>query len=167
MAPFIQKPRQKSAVRQLKDPFPDIGAFAAVIRSLILANPFGCTSYRSARKNHPPVEKLREMYTAKFVYRDADGTWIGKTFETYHTVEGYQYGIHAVLSNMANAAAHGGRPEHVPAGDLFSVTLKCHDPGGELYFLSFARDHVTLSGYTSEEILAKVNAWAKGVPELR
>jgi len=25
------------------------------------------------------------------------------------------------------------------------VTLKCHDPGGELFFINLARDRVTLS----------------------
>jgi hypothetical protein len=167
MAPFTQKTGPKSAVKYLKKPFPDVMAFDAVVRSLILKNPLGCTPYRSARKNHPPVEKVREMYTAKFVYRDEKGNWIGRSIETYTTVDGYQYGIHAVLSNMANAAAHGGRPVHVPDSDLFSVTLKCHDPDGELYYLSIARDRVTLSSYTDDGIRARVEAWAKGVPELR
>jgi hypothetical protein len=167
MAPFTQKTGPKSAVKQLKNPFPDIASFDAVVRSLIRKNPLGCTAYRTERKNHPPMEKVREMYTAKFEYRDEKGNWIGRSIETYHTVDGYQYGIHAALSNMANAAAHGGRPVHVPGADLFSVTLKCHDPDGELYFLSIARDRVTLSSYTDDGIRDRVETWAKGVPELR
>ncbi|MEN6611770.1 MAG: hypothetical protein ABFC24_13090 [Methanoregulaceae archaeon] len=167
MATFTQKPGPKSAVRSLKTPFPDIAAFDAVIRSFILKNPLGCTAYRTERKTHRPVEKVREMYTAKFEYRDEKGIWIGRGIETYTSVDGYQYGIHAVLSNMANAAAHGGRPLHVPESDLYSVTLKCHDPNGELYYLSFARNRVTLSSYMDEGIRARVEAWAKEVPELR
>ena len=27
--------------------------------------------------NHPPVEKVREMYTAKFVYKDSKGKRVG------------------------------------------------------------------------------------------
>jgi hypothetical protein len=82
----------------------------------------------------------------------------------YNSIDGYQYGIAAVISNMANTAAHGGRAKHVPGTDMFSVILKCHDPNGELYFLSIARDRVTLSSYVDEEIRARVEAWADGVP---
>ena len=167
MAAFTRKPGPKSAVRQLKNPFPDISAFDTVIREFIRKNPLGCTSYRTERKNHPPVEKVREMYTAKFVYHDDKGTWTGRGIETYNTVDGYQYGVHAVLSNMANASAHGGRPVHTPESDLFSVTLKCHDPKGDLYYVSFARNRVTISSYLDESVVAKAQNWADGVPELR
>ncbi|PKG31321.1 hypothetical protein [Methanoregula sp.] len=167
MAPFIQKTGPKSAVRNLKNPFPDIEAFDSVVRSLIFQNPLGCMSFRSQRKSHPPVERVRAMYTAKFVYRNAKGKRIGGSIETYNSVDGYQYGIHAVLANMANAAAHGGRAIHVPEDDLFAVTLKCHDPDSGLYFLSLARDRVTLSSFADESILARVEAWADGVPGLK
>jgi hypothetical protein len=73
MAIFNQKTGTKSAVRYLKNPFPDITAFDAIVQSLIQKNPLGSTSYMSAKKNHPPVMKVREMYTAKFVYKNANG----------------------------------------------------------------------------------------------
>jgi hypothetical protein len=131
---------------------------------LVLKNPLGCTSYRSAKKHHPPVEKVREMYTAKFVYENAKGKRIGTGQDMHDSIDGYQYGIAAVISNMANIAAHGGKAKHVPGADLSSVTLKCHDPDGELFFLSIARDRVTLSSYSDEGIRARVEAWADGVP---
>ena len=167
MAQFKLKPGTQSAVRYLDKPFPDIAAFDAVVRSLVLSNPLGCTSYWKGRRNHPPVTKVREMYTAKFVYRDAEGRRIGAGTETYHTVDGYQYGIAAVLSNMANAAAHCGRAQHIPENDLFSVLLKCHDPGGEFFFLHLARNRVTVASYTDEGIRKRVGAWADSVPALR
>jgi hypothetical protein len=150
----------------MKKQFPDIMAFDAVIQSLILKNPLGCTSYRSAKRHHPPVEKVREMYTAKFVYHDAKGKRVGSGSEVYNSVEGYQYGIAAVISNMANIASHGGKIKHLPDADLFAVTLKCHDPNDELYFLSFSRDRVTLSSYSDEGIRKRVEKWADGVPAL-
>jgi hypothetical protein len=70
MTLFRHKPGSKSAFRHLKVPFPDVTAFDAVVRSLVMKNPLDCTSYMSGKKNHPPVEKVREMYTAKFVYED-------------------------------------------------------------------------------------------------
>lgn len=166
MTHFRQKPGTKSAFRHLKEPFPDLTAFNAVVKSLIIKNPFVCTSYMRGKKNHRPVEKVREMYTAKFVYMDAKGKRIGYGSEVYNSVEGYENGIAAVISNMANIAAHSGKVRHLPDKDLFSVTLRCHDPNDELYFLSIARNRVTLSSYSDERIRKRVEEWADGVPGL-
>jgi hypothetical protein len=166
MAVFKEKTGNKSAVLYPKTPFPDIGAFSALVRDIILKNPFGCTSYMTGRKNHPPVEKIREMYTAKFVYLDKDRVQVGSGSEIYHTLDGYEDGIAAVVSNTANALAHGGKAKHTPDADLFSVTLQCHDPDGTFWFLSIARDRVTISAYTNDEVKNRVGAWAKTVPAL-
>jgi hypothetical protein len=166
MTQFRQRAGTKSAVRRLKKPLPDIIAFDAVVRSLIMKNPLGCTSYRSVKKHHPPVEKVREMYTAKFVYETAGGKRIGSSSEIYNSVEGYQTGIAAVVSNMANIASHRGKVRHLPDADLFSVTLKCHDPDGELFFLSLARNRMTLSSYTDDRIRKRVGAWVDSVQAL-
>jgi hypothetical protein len=163
---FHQRPGTKSAVHRLKKPFPDVTAFDAVIQTLVLKNPLGCTSYLSVKKHHPPVEKVREMYTAKFIYLDAKGKRIGRTSEVYDSVEGYETGIAAVISNMANIASHRGKVRRIPKADLFSVTLKCHDPDGELYFLSLARNRVTLSSYSDDTIRKRVEIWTDAVPEL-
>jgi hypothetical protein len=164
MTQFRQRAGTKSAVRQLKKPIPDIIAFNAVVRSLVMKNPLGCTSYRSVKKHHPPVEKVREMYTAKFVYETAGGKRSGSSSEIYNSVEGYQTGIAAVISNMANIASHRGKVKHLPDADLFSVTLKCHDPDGELFFLSLARNRVTLSSYNDDRIRKRVERWMDTVP---
>jgi len=166
MAHFNQKPGTKSAFRDLKQPLLDATMFDAVVRSLIMNNPLGCTSYRTRKKVHPPVEKVREMYTAKFVYEDPDGKRIGTGQEMYGSLEGYRFGIAAVISNMANIAAHRGKVRHVPDTDLYSVILKCHDGGGELYFLIIARNRVTVSSYTDDRIRRLVEQWSDGVPAL-
>ncbi|GAB6286377.1 MAG: hypothetical protein STSR0009_25780 [Methanoregula sp.] len=166
MSYFKRKPGTKSAVRLLKNPFPDIAAFNAVVQSIVLKNPLGCTSYQSDRKNHPPVWITREQYTAKFAYLNTSGKRIGTGLDMYDSVEGYENGIAAVISNMANIAAHRGKVRHCADADLFSVTLKCHDSNGELYFLSIARNRVTLSSYSDEGIRSRVERWAEGVPAL-
>jgi hypothetical protein len=166
MAHFMQNTGRRSAVHILKTPFPDVMAFNAVVRSLVFTNPLGCTSYWKAKKNHPPVQKVREMYTAKFVYENASGKRIGTGLDMYNSLEGYQYGIAAVITNIANTSAHGGKVRHTPELDLFSVTLKCHDPDGELFFITISRDRVTLSSYEDDTILARVGIWTKGVPAL-
>ena len=166
MAHFNQRPGTKSAFPTLKKPIPDAAAFDAIVRSLVLNNPLGCTSYRTRRNVHKPVEKVRERYTAKFVYEDQDKKQTGNGQETYNSFEGYQYGISAVITNMANIAAHSGKVRHIPDADLFSVILKCHDPDGEMYFLSLARDRITVSSYTNDEIRRRVERWTYSAPVL-
>ena len=166
MKQFRQRAGTKSAVSRLKNPFPDILAFDGIVRSLILNNPLGCKSYQTVKRNHPPVEVVREMYTAKFVYLNAAGKQIGHGLDMYDSVEGYETGIAAVISNMANIASHRGKVKHIPAADHFSVLLKCHDPDGEFYFLSIARDRVTLSSYNDDGIRKRVEKWTDGVPAL-
>lgn len=166
MAQFNQKAGTRSATRHLKTPFLDIMAFNDVIMSLILKNPLGCTPFRTAKKNCLPIEKVREMYTAKFVYLSMGGRQIGNAHEMYNSIEGYQNGIAAVISNMANIAAHGGKVRHLPGADLYSVILKCHDPNDELYFISIARNRITLSSYKDDEIRKRVEMWADTVPAL-
>jgi hypothetical protein len=106
------------------------------------------------------------MYTAKFVYLDTKGKQVGHGLDMFDSVEGYQTGIAAVISNMANIASHRGKVKHLPDADLFSVTLKCHDPEGELYFLSLARNRVTLSSYSDDSIRKRIERWTDGVPAL-
>jgi hypothetical protein len=166
MSHFNQRPGTKSAVHDLKTPISDITAFDTIVRSFVRQNPFGCVSYYHKKKHHPPVEIVREMYTAKFVYDDEDGKRAGTGQETYNSVEGYQYGIAAVLSNLANFSAHKGKARHNPSSDLFSVILKCQDPSGEYYFLSLARDRVTLASYEDNAIRKKVEEWTDSVPVL-
>jgi hypothetical protein len=167
MADFTQNSNVKSAVRNLASPITDVAAFNAIIQSVILNNPFGCVSYMSSGVNHPPVEKSRESYTAKFVYQDnTSAKRIGAGSETYNTIAGFNAGIPAVLANSANVTAHGGTPVHNEEADTYSVTLRCHDPNGEMYFVSFARNRVTISSFSDASIQTVVETWADGVSAL-
>jgi len=167
MADFTQNTNVKSAVRKLANPIADIDAFNAIVQSVILNNPFGCVSYMNSGVNHPPVEKSRESYTAKFVYQDnATAKRIGSSSENYSTIAGYNAGIPAVLANSANSAAHGGTPVRNVEADSFSATLKCHDPNGELYMVNFSRQQVTVSSYEDDAIRIVIETWADGVPAL-
>jgi len=164
MSDFKPRPGTKSAYRILKKPIADIGEFNAIVQSLIHSNPLGCTAYHTKRKNYPPVQKVREMYTAKFTYLNADGKRIGTGLDMYDSVEGYRSGIAAVISNIANIMSHRGKIRHLPDADLFSVMLKCHDPDGGMYYLSIARDRVTVSSYRDDAIRHRVEKWADEIP---
>jgi hypothetical protein len=163
---FRTQSGSKSASRILKHPFPDSAAFSAVVRVLLVRNPLGCTSYFIQRRNFPPVIPVRERYTAKFVYFDTNKKQVGTSSEVYDSLEGYETGSASMITNMSNIAAHRGKVKHLREADLFSVTLKCHDPSDELFFLSLARGRITVSSYTDDAILKKVEAWADSVPAL-
>jgi len=166
MAHFNQRPGTRSAILRFRNPVQDITRFDSIVQELVLQNPLGCTSYRSVKHHHPPVEIVREMYTAKFEYKDGAGKRIGTGSEVYNSVEGYQTGIAAVISNMANIASHRGKVKHMPGADLFSVILKCHDPHNGFSFLSLARNRIPLSSYTDDAIRERLVKWTRGKPEL-
>lgn len=166
MADFTQKTNIKSAVRKLATPIADISAFNSLIQSVITNNPFGCISHMTAGVNHPPVEKSRETYSAKFVYQDGNAKSVGSTSESYNSVAGYTAGIAAVLANTANNTAHAGSPVHDAQNDTFSATLRCQDPNGELYFVNTSRRQVTISSYEDDAIRTRIETWADSVTAL-
>jgi hypothetical protein len=166
MADYIQKPSIKSAVRTLANPIADVAAFDTLVQTVILNNPFGCVSYMSGGVNHPPVEKTKEVYTAKIVYQDSEAKRVGSGSESYNSIAGFNAGITAVLANTANSTAHGGTPVHDTAADTFSAALKCHDPNGELYFVTFSRQQVSISSYEDDAIRTVIETWSDGVPAL-
>ena len=166
MADYVQRTNIQSAVRKLAEPITDVAAFNMIVQTVITSNPFGCVSYMSSGTNHQPVEKSRETYTGKFVYQDGDAKSIGSNSESYNSIAGYAAGIAAVLANTANNTAHGGSPVHDVAADTYSATLKCHDPNGELYFVTFSRDQVSISSYEDDAIRTVIETWSDGVPAL-
>ena len=166
MVDFIENQAVKSAVRKLPNPIADIATFNTIVQSVITTNSFGSVSYMSAGINHQPVEKTREMYTAKFVYEDSAAKRVGAGSENYGTIAGFNAGLAAVLANTANITAHGGDVVRNPEGDTYAVTLKCHDPNGELYYVSLSRDRVTVSSYEDDAIRTVIETWADGVTAL-
>jgi hypothetical protein len=166
MVDFLENGTTKSAVRKLSDPIPDAAAFNTLVQSVISSNPFGCVSYMSSGANHPPVEKTRESYTARFIYVDTDAKRVGTGSETYDSLDGFNAGIAAVIANASNVAAHGGTVTRNPAGDTYAVTLRCHDPNAEMYFVNFSRSQVTITSYSDDAIRTVIETWADGIPAL-
>ncbi|MEI7857128.1 MAG: hypothetical protein WCH85_06450 [Methanomicrobiales archaeon] len=166
MADFSQKTNIKSATRKLAEPIADVAAFNTIVQSVITNNPFGCISYMMSGVNHQPVEKSREAYTAKFMYQDEDANRIGSGSESYNTIAGFTAGIAAVVANTANNTAHGATAVHDLEKDTFSVTLRCHDPNAEMYFVTISRQQVTISSYEDDAIRTVIETWADGVTAL-
>jgi hypothetical protein len=166
MTDFKQNSIVKSAIRRLTNPIADTDAFNAIVQSVITTNPFGCVPYMSSGASHPPVEKTRESYTARFVYVDGNKKQVGSGTGSYNTITGFDAGIIAKMGNAGVNKAHGGTVLHDTGSDTYSATLKCHDAKGEMYFVHFSRQQVSVSSYTDDSIRNRVETWADGVPVL-
>ena len=166
MADFVQSSVTKSAVRKLANPIADVAAFNTIVQSVIDSNPFACVAYMTAGENHLPVEKTKESYTVKIFYQDTDAKTIGYLTDKYDTIAGFNAGAAAILANSAQSTAHRGTAIRDTDKEAYSATLKCHDQNGELYMVTFNRDHVTITSYTDEAIRTRVETWADSVAAL-
>ena len=166
MGDFIQNSNVKTAVRTLAVPIPDLATFTSIVGSVISTNPFGCISYISAGVTHAPVEKTKETYTVRVIYQDNEAKVVGNNRGQFNTVAGFNAGATALLADTALSAAHGGVPARDFDTETYAVTVKCHDPSGEIYSLSLTRDRLSLTSYENDEIRTKVETWADTVPEL-
>lgn len=166
MADFIQKTNVKTATRALATPIADVSAFESIVQSVIASNPFGCVAYTEAGVTHQPVEKTKEAYAAKIVYLDTNGKKRGSASHTFDTVAGYNAGIPLITGTAALSSAHNGTAAHDEAKDTFLATLKCRDPNGEIYLVTFGRETVSLTSYSDDGICTKVETWADSVAAL-
>lgn len=166
MADFVQNTEVKSAVRTLTEPIEDVTTFDNIVQSVITTNPFECVAYMSAGENHPAVEKTKEAYTAKIVYQDNDAKICGTATHRFDSLEGFNSGPSAILADADLTSAHKGIPAHDSDSDTYSMTLKCHDPSGEIFMLNLSRTRVTLTSYSDDSIRTRVETWADSVAAL-
>ena len=166
MADFIQKTNVKTATRLLAAPIADVSAFNTIVQAVITDNPLGCVTYTEAGVTHQPVEKTRESYVAKVIYQDTNGKSVGNDSSKFASVAGFNAGATALLAATALATAHGGTAVRDPDNETYSATLKCRDPNGEIYILTFTRGKVSLTSYSDDAIRTKVETWADSVAAL-
>ncbi|MDO9326479.1 MAG: hypothetical protein Q7T80_16135, partial [Methanoregula sp.] len=148
MADFIQKTTVKTATRQLANPIADVAAFNTIVESVLTGNPFGCVAYAVAGVSHPGVEKSKETFVAKIVYQDADAKTVGTNSGKFNSIAGFNAGATALLASAALTAAYAGSPVRDLEGETYSATIRCRDPNGELYMVTFSRDSVGLTSYS-------------------
>ena len=160
MADFEDGSTVKTATRKLTNPIADATTFNAIVQAVVVSNPFGCVSYMSGGATHAPVEKTRESYTAKIVYQDEDANVVGLITDRYNTLSGFNAGITAILAAGAVTTAHAGSPARDTDRETYSATLKCHDPNGEIYTVSFSRDRITIASFSDDAIRTKIETWA-------
>ena len=166
MADFVQKTNVKTAVRELATPIADVSAFNTIVQAVLDDNPFACVAYTEAGVTHDPVEKTKENYVAKIVYQDTLAKTVGTNSGKFGSITGFNAGAAALLASAPLTAAYGGTPVRDSGSETYSATLKCRDPNGETYMVTFGRDRVNISSYSDDAILAKVETWADTVAAL-
>ncbi|MDD1686168.1 hypothetical protein [Methanoregula sp.] len=62
--------------------------------------------------------------------------------------------------------AFGGTAVRDSANERFAATLRCHDANGEISFVNFCREQVTLTSFSDERIRNRVETWADTVAVL-
>ena len=168
MADFVQTTVNKTAVRDLAVPIADVTSFNTLIESVIADNPFGCVGYTGA--DGQPVAAVirnREHYTAKVNFVDEDtGKRVGTVSLQSPTIAAFNANAAEALANTALATAMGGVAERDNARESYYAQLKCHDPTGDDYYVTFTRKTVRISSYQDDAIRTAVETWADAVPAL-
>ena len=166
MGDFTQTNLAKSASRELAVPLADAAAFDTLVQDILTTNPFSCTAYEVSGVAQPPVAKSRESYTARILYENLEARTVGYVTARAETIAGFNAAKTAILADTALATAIGGDAVNSPDDERYSVTLKCHDANGEIYYVAFSREQITVSSYADDTILTRVETWADSKPAL-
>ncbi|WP_048149741.1 hypothetical protein [Methanolacinia paynteri] len=166
MTDFIETSNSRSAVRELAQPIADITTFSAIIQSVIDENPFGCTEYSDNGATVPGVARNREHYIAKVVFEDTAGEKIGTLSVKCPSISAMESAAGAIVADADLAVAVGGEPVRDEANDTWSCQLKCHDANSDIYYVTFTRAKVRISGYEDDSVLSTVETWADSVAAL-
>jgi hypothetical protein len=91
---------------------------------------------------------------------------VGTNSGKFNSIAGFNAGATALLASAPLTASYGGTPVRDSGSETYSATLKCCDPNGELYNVTFSRDRVNLTSYSDDAIRTKVETWADSVAAL-
>ena len=166
MADFTPSTSTKTAVRKFAYPIADVTVFENIVQSVITNNPFQCTAYHQAGTDHAPVERSRQGYTSRVIFEDTNAKQVGSVSIRAGDVAAFTTVANHIVDDPAIATSLGGASNRDYEHENYTVTLKCHDANGELYYLNFSRSQVSLSSYNNEAIRTRVETWADTVPAL-
>jgi len=166
MADFTTSNTTKSAVRKLATPLADVTAFDNIVQGIVTNNPFQCVGYHAGGVDHPPVERSKQGYTARVIYQDADAKTIALITIRAPTIAAFTGSANQIVANTQLATALGGTPVRDFGNERFAATVRCHDANGEIYFVNFSREQVTLTSFSDEAIRSRVETWADTVAAL-
>ncbi|MCK9580867.1 MAG: hypothetical protein M0Q92_10530 [Methanoregula sp.] len=166
MADFTPNSNVKSAIRKLAVPFSDVTAFDSIVQGVVTNNPFQCTIYNAGGADHPGVECSRQGYTARVIYQDEYAKTVAQITIRAPTIASFTSVANQIAADTTIATALGGSAFRDFGGEKYAATLRCHDANGEIYFVNFSREQVTLTSYSDEAIRSRVETWGDTVAAL-
>ncbi|MEI7856843.1 MAG: hypothetical protein WCH85_04990 [Methanomicrobiales archaeon] len=166
MADFTTSNTTKSAIRKIAEPLADVTAFDTIVQGVITNNPFQCVTYSVSGVSPPPVEKSKQGYTARIPYQDADAKVVALITVRAPTIAAFTSIANQILADTQMATTLGGTPYRDFENEKYAVTLRCRDANGELYYVNFSRDQVTLTSFSDDAIKSRVETWADTVSAL-
>ena len=166
MADFTTSNTTKSAIRKIAEQLADVTAFDNIVQGVITNNPFQCVSYNASGVSHPPVEKSKQGYTARIFYQDGDAKVVALITVRAPTIAAFTSVANRIYADTDIATALGGTPIRDLDNEKYAATLRCRDVNGELYYVNFSRDQVTLTSFSDDAIKSKVETWADTIPAL-
>ncbi|NMA09553.1 MAG: hypothetical protein GX932_00790, partial [Methanomicrobiales archaeon] len=115
----------------------------------------------------PAVVRNREHYTAKVNFFNGEGKRLGTVSIQSPTIAAFNANAAEVMDNAALKSAMGAAEvlRNGP-GETYYAQLKCHDPSGDDYYVTFTRKTIRLSSYQDEAIQDTVEDWADTVGTL-
>jgi hypothetical protein len=81
---------------------------------------------------------------------------VGYVTARAESIAGFNAAKTAILADTDLATAISGDSVNPDEDERYSVTLRCHDANGEVYYVAFSRTQVTVSSYSDDAILARV-----------
>ncbi len=167
MADFVPTTVNRTAVRDLAVPIADVTSFNTLVDMVIDDNPFECVGYTTkSGQTIPAVVRNREHYTAKVNFLNGEGKRVGTVSIQSPTIAAFNANAAEVMDNAALAAAMGGEAVRNGPAETYYAQLKCHDPSGDDYYVTFTRKTVRISSYQDEAIRTRVETWADTVGTL-
>jgi len=167
MADFVPTTVNRTAVRDLAVPIADVTSLNTLVDMVIDDNPFECVGYTTkSGQTIPAVVRNREHYTAKVNFLNGEGKRIGTVSIQSPTIAAFNANAAEVMDNAALAAAMGGEAVRNGPAETYYAQLKCHDPSGDDYYVTFTRKTVRISSYQDEAIRTRVETWADTVGTL-
>jgi len=166
MADFSISNTTKSAVRKIVEPIADVTAFDNIVQGVITNNPFQCVSYNAAGVSHAPVEKSKQGYTARILYQDAEANTIAVISVRAPTIASFTSAANQIKDDAQLKTTFGGTTFRDSDSERYATTLRCHDVTGEIYYVNFSRDRVTLTSFSDDAIRSRVETWADTVAAL-
>jgi hypothetical protein len=171
MADFNQTSINKTAVRELAVPLDDVTMFDGLVERFITDNPAGCVGYTNREGEAvPAIFRNREHYTAKVKFVVDDGSLNGKRVGIVSaqspSIAAYEANATEIYNNAALETAMGGTAHRDFGSETYYCQLKCHDPTGDDYYVTFTRKTVRISSFQDDTIKDALETWADAIDEL-